>query len=144
MPAKKSAKPLPKAPEPESPGQSPAPSPLDDPTFFEFVSSQGGLGLDPLSDEALRLQATFVQKVGTHPLDVLRQVMSSPFHKGAERVAAAKALLEYSARKPPSKTELEAKLTGQGVVLDGAALAKLSDAELQVLEKLLLKIGGPA
>lgn len=96
--------------------------------------------IDPLSDEGLRLQALYVQSFSQHPLDVMRRIMENAFSDPKDRMTAAKAIMEYSLRKPAANMELSAKVTE--LKLDPAQLAGLSAKELDMLEKLLTKIGG--
>ena len=111
-----------------------------DARFLQFVEAQGFSGLDPLSDEGLRLQAQYVKQVGDHPLDVLKTLAKNPFVKPSDRIAAAKALLEYGARKVPAQFEFS---SGSGVLsIDASLFAKLSSKELDTLEKLLAKAQG--
>lgn len=112
-----------------------------DPKFIAYVEAHGGLGLDPLSDEALRFQAQYIKHVGAHPLDVLKQLSLNVFVKPGDRISAAKALLEYGARKVPAQLELTGK-NGEALKLDHAQLTKLSDKELATLEALLSKVEG--
>lgn len=119
----------------------PADDMLDDPKFLQYVVANGGLGLDPLSDEALRLQAKYVASVGDHPLDVLKSFVRNPFLEPKERISAAKVLLEYGARKIPAQLELTGK-DGAALVVDSSALGRLSVAELEQLETLLTKAQG--
>lgn len=109
--------------------------------FLAFVEAQGGGDLDPLSDEALRLQSQYVAEVGDHPLDVLKTLSANIFVKPSERIAAAKALLEYGARKIPAQLQLSG-VDGGAIKLDASALSKLSDKELATLEAILAKVGG--
>ena len=108
------------------------------PAFLQFLEASGGLDIDPLSDDGLRLQAAYVKRVGDHPLDVLKTLARNPWVKPGDRISAAKALLEYGARKVPAQFELTGK-DGAALRLDASLLAKLSDKELGTLEKLLAK-----
>lgn len=110
-----------------------------DPQFLRFLEAQGGEGIDPLSDEALRIQAEYVKQVGDHPLDTLKSLSANIWVKPSDRISAAKALLEYGARKIPASLELTGK-DGQPLQLSPKVLSKLSAKELDVLEKLLLKV----
>ena len=110
-----------------------------DPMFLSFLEANGGLGVDPLSDEGLRIQAAYVAQVGDHPLDVLKTLSRNPFVKPSDRISAAKALLEYGARKVPAQFELKAE--GAALTIDASALSGLSAKELETLEKLLSKAG---
>ena len=110
-----------------------------DPQFLRFLEANGGEGIDPLSDEALRIQAEYVKLVGDHPLDTLKSLSSNVWVKPSDRISAAKALLEYGARKIPATLELSGK-GGGPISLDPAALSKLSVKELDMLEKILTKV----
>ena len=122
--------------------EAPRPEDVDlstDPQFLRFLEAQGGEGIDPLSDEALRIQAEYVKLIGDHPLDTLKSLSANPWVKPSDRISAAKALLEYGARKIPATLELSGK-GGGPISLDPAALLKLSAKELDLLEKLLAKV----
>lgn len=110
-----------------------------DPQFLRFLEAQGGEGIDPLSDEALRIQAEYVKQVGDHPLDTLKSLSANIWVKPSDRISAAKALLEYGARKIPASLELSGK-GGGPLTLSASALSKLSDKELSMLEKILAKV----
>ena len=97
--------------------------------------------IDPLSDEGLRLQALYVQSFSQHPLDVMRRIMENAFSDPKDRMTAAKAIMEYSLRKPAANMELSAKVNV--LKLDPAQLSALSEKELDQLEALLAKVGGP-
>lgn len=114
---------------------------LTDPQFLAFVEAQGGLGVDPLSDDGVRLQAAYVKMVGDHPLDVLKTLCKNPFVKPSDRISAARTLLEYGARKVPAQLELSGR-GGEPLRLDPSVLGKLSAKELDQLEKLLTKAQG--
>jgi hypothetical protein len=108
-----------------------------DETFLQFVESQAGLGLDPLSDEAVQLQAQYAV-LGTHPFDVLKRIVANPFCSPRDRISASKLLLEYSARKVPAQLEVTGK-NGSPLKLDASQLSRLSDKDLDTLERLLQK-----
>lgn len=112
-----------------------------DPQFLRFLEANGGVGVDPLSDEALRIQAEYVKLVGDHPLDTLKSLSSNPWVKPSDRISAAKALLEYGARKVPATFELSGK-DGGPISLTPASLSKLSAKDLDTLEKILAKVSG--
>lgn len=120
---------------------------VDDPptagdlSFLQFIEGKGHkVGfIDPLSDEGLRLQALYVQNFSQHPLDVVRRVMENPFSDPKDRLASAKLLLEYSARKPTQSLDLNAK--GAVLNIDPTQLSALNAEELDLLEKLLSKAG---
>lgn len=111
-----------------------------DPQFLAYLEANGCAGLDPLSDEGLRVQANYVKQVGDHPFDVLKTLVKNPFVKPSDRINAAKVLLEYGARKVPAQFELNAKSTQ--LTVDANMLGKLSAKELDLLEKLLSKAQG--
>ena len=128
--------------------QSPEPQPdadvvdlTADPQFLAFLEANGCPGLDPLSDEGLRIQANYIKLVGDHPLDILKTLAKNPFVKPSDRIAAAKTLLEYGARKVPAQFEVNA--TGAAFTIDASQLSGLSSKELDQLEKLLSKVQGP-
>ena len=112
----------------------------DEKGFLQWLEGRGYAldGLDPLSDEALRLQALYVQEFSQHPLDVLRRIMQNPYSDPAHRMTAAKTILEYSARKPSATIDLKAK--GAVVSIEPSQLSALSVSELETLEKLLEKV----
>jgi hypothetical protein len=132
-----------KQPPPPPEGEAPSTEDFDlmtDPQFIAFIEASGGLDLDPLSDEGVRLQAQYIKQVGDHPLDVLKVLSKNPFVKPSDRIAAAKALLEYGARKVPAEFKMDGSTLG--VALPPQFLKKLSSKELDTLEKLLLKAQG--
>lgn len=112
-----------------------------DPQFLAYLEANGVAGLDPLSDEGLRVQANYVKLVGDHPLDILKTLAKNPFVKPSDRIAAARTLLEYGARKVPAQLDLTA--VGTALTVDASMLSALSDKELAMLEKLLSKAQGP-
>ena len=57
-----------------------------DPQFLRFLEAQGGEGIDPLSDEALRIQAEYVKQVGDHPLDTLKSLSANIWVKPSDRI----------------------------------------------------------
>lgn len=79
--------------------------------------------------------ATWTVASGWTPVEFLTHLYRNPWQKTQDRIAAAKAVLEYNHRKLPEKLEI----AGRGISLDMAALAKLSDKELATLEKILEK-----
>lgn len=112
------------------------------PAFLQYVEAHGHKEADPLSDEALRLQAQYIAEVGDHPLDVLKTLVRNPFVKPSDRITAAKTLLEYGARKVPAQLDVSAK--NVAISIDPAQFAALSASELETLEKLLGKAQGAA
>ena len=112
-------------------------------SFREFLDQRKIQEYDPLSPEALKLQAEYVARSlpDKHPLDTLRTIANNPLSMPKDRIAACKALMEYSMPKVPAKME---------VLTDGAAstrfsseqLSVLSSAELDLLIKLVEKMSG--
>ena len=111
-----------------------------DPQFLAFMEAQGCAGIDPLSDEGLRLQANYIRQIGDHPLDVLKTLSKNPFVKPSDRISAARTLLEYGARKVPAQFDLNTR--GAALNIEASALSALTPKELELLEKLLAKVGG--
>lgn len=109
--------------------------------FMQYMSAQGAKSLDPNSTEYLRAQMKYLQEMqnNQHPLDVLRGITLNPWSNPRDRIAAAKAMLEYTMMKVPAKFEVQSS-TSQ-VKLDPAQLSKLSDEELNTLMTLLEKTG---
>lgn len=116
--------------------------PTRDIKFVEFAASRAGMGFDPLSEDGLRMQALFILETGDHPLDILKQTMTSIFVTPRERVSAAKAVLEYTARKVPSTFEVTGKDGAPLTQLPAEALKKLTDAELLTYQALCTKMAG--
>lgn len=141
--ARRKTQPPPKDEAPGAKGEDPGVT-LDlttDAQFLAFVEAQGGADLDPLSDEGLRLQSQYIKQIGDHPLDVLKTLSRNIFVKPSDRIAAAKTLLEYGARKVPAQFELSGK-DGEPLRLESSMLSRLSAKELETLEKLLTKAQG--
>lgn len=90
-----------------------------------------------LSKEELEF---WIKSRGWTPAEFLTHVYRNGFAKMEHRISAAKAMLEYAHRKMPTK--LEAEVVGRGMTIDATALSKLSDKELETLEKILTKVGG--
>ena len=109
-----------------------------DPLFLQYMEANAGLDLDPLSDDAIRIQAQYVTNVGTHPMDVLKALVANPFVKPSERVSAAKILLEYGARKVPSTLELDTS-KNLPLKITPEMISALSDTEMETLVSLLRK-----
>ena len=107
-------------------------------SFLQYMEGQGYKDVDPLSKEGLSLQAKYVATLSQHPLDILRRIMTNLFCTPQERMAAAKAVMEYSMRKVPSSLDVT---TDSGALkIDGAALVGLSMDELDFLEKIMAKV----
>lgn len=114
----------------------------EDNSILRFLEGRGTrvASVDPLSDEGLRLQAVYVQSFSQHPLDVMRRIMENPFSDPKDRMTAAKAIMEYSMRKPTQSLALDAKSVGLSV--DASQLQNLTAKELAMLEKILSKATG--
>lgn len=108
--------------------------------FLSFVEAQGAKHVDPLSNEALELQAKYISQVGDHPLDVLKTLARNPFVKPSDRINAAKVLLEYGSRKPGTDINLSAPTASLNV--DMTMFSGLSAEDLVKLEALLAKAQG--
>ena len=108
--------------------------------FLSFVEAQGAKHVDPLSNEALELQAKYISQVGDHPLDVLKTLARNPFVKPSDRINAAKVLLEYGSRKPGTDINLTAPTASLNV--DMTMFSGLSAKDLKALEELLSKAQG--
>lgn len=106
--------------------------------FFAFLEGMGRKVTDPLSAEAVELQAQYVKELPQHPMDVLNRIMVNPFCTPGERISAAKALMEYSMRKVPSNIELSGK-GGGPIKIDAAQLEALSAEDLEALQTILSK-----
>ena len=115
---------------------------LEDRGILNFLEGRGMrvASVDPLSDEGLRLQAVYVQSFSQHPIDVMRRIMENPFSDPKDRMTAAKAIMEYSMRKPTQSLALDAKSVGLNI--DASQLQNLSTKDLDLLEKLLQKATG--
>lgn len=85
---------------------------------------------------------TWIKSRGWTPIEFLTHTYRSGHQRMEHRISAAKAVLEFVHRKLPAKIEVEADITGRGMTLDATVLSKLSDKELEALEKILTKVGG--
>lgn len=113
---------------------------LDDLSFLTYVEGLGHKTLDPLSKEALDLQAKYVASLPQHPLDILRRLSTNVFCTPSERINAVKALMAYTMRAVPTNLELTGK-DGSALKIDASALSVLSTEELDTLQALLAKTG---
>jgi hypothetical protein len=108
--------------------------------YIEAKYAEGGdlllKELSPLSNEGLELQAKFLH-AGTHPFQVMYRLMLNPFVKPGTRIQAARVLLDFGARKPPSSTELTGKDGAPLNPLDPKVLGMLKDDELSQLQGLI-------
>jgi len=108
----------------------------------ELSSAFGELHLDGNRPSELGASGdipTWVAAEGWTPVEFLVHTYRNGHQRMEHRIAAAKAVLEYAHKKLPQK--LEAEVVGAGIKVDAALLAKLTDKELDVLEKLLSKAG---
>ena len=110
--------------------------------YLRHLEARGAksLGINPTGPEALQTQAEYLHVLGEHqhPLDVLRRISLNPFCAPKDRIAASKALLEYTMAKMPSKLEVSGQ-GGEAIKVDNAALKNLSTQELDQLIALLDK-----
>jgi hypothetical protein len=98
--------------------------------------------IDASGDSALGSQDedVWVKASGWTPLEFLTHTYRNGFQKMEHRITAAKAVLDYTHRKMPSRLELSGELAGQNIALDAIALSKLSDKEIDTLLAMLEKI----
>lgn len=108
--------------------------------YMQYLDAHGGKMVDPLSREGLELQAAYLKYLNKqdHPLDTLRRISVNPWAQTKDRIAAAKALLEYTARKIPSTIEISGN-DGKPLQIDAGAMKNLSNDDLDTLVKLLEK-----
>lgn len=93
-------------------------------------------GLDP----TVAATVGWLQASGELPLEFLARTYRDEEAKMSDRLTAARTLMDYVHRRVPSKQEVETKdITTPK--LDPKVLKGLSEKELDVLEKLLSKIG---
>ena len=109
--------------------------------FLQYVEANGATDLDLTSDLAVEIQAKYIANVGSHPFEALKSISQNPLCKAADRIAASKALLEYSHRKIPQKLDVTST---PAFKLDPEVLATLNDEELKLMETLLAKLSAPA
>ena len=114
-------------------------------SYLRFLEARGAKGLrtSPTSSDAFQVQADYLKELGDqqHPFDVLRRISLNPWVNPGQRIAACKALLEYTAAKMPSKVEVSGA-EGQPIKIDNGALKNLSTGELDQLIRLLDKANG--
>lgn len=82
----------------------------------------------------------WVRSSGWTPIEFLARTYRNGFQPMQHRIAAAKAILDYTHRKLPTRIDLKTEETSTQVQLDAAALSKLSDKELDALTKILEKL----
>ena len=95
-------------------------------------------GNSTLTDEEV---AFWIRASGWTPVEFLTTVYRNGFQKMEHRISAAKAVLEYAHKKMPAKLDVSGELGTKSIALDAVAMSKLSDKELEVLTKLLEKLG---
>lgn len=93
-------------------------------------------GLDQTTAATVR----WIQNTGETPLEFLAKTYRDTEAKMSDRLAAARTMMEYVHRRVPVKTETETKDITEPK-LDPKVLKGLSEKELEVLEKLLAKLG---
>lgn len=93
-------------------------------------------GLDDTQAATVR----WIQETGQTPIEFLAETYRDPEQKASDRIAAARAMLDFVHRKIPSvqKVEQDVKLTE--AKLNGELLKGLSEKELNTLEALLNKV----
>lgn len=110
-----------------------------------LASALGLSGSDSLPDQSVDLQDTqaatikWIQQTGETPLEFLAATYRNDGVKVGERIAAARALLDYVHRKVPVKQEIETE-DKTAPKLSLAALKGLNAKELALLESLLEKL----
>jgi hypothetical protein len=104
--------------------------------FLQYVEAYGAKDLDLSSDLAVEIQAKYIAEIGSHPFEALKSISQNPMCKPADRIGAAKALLEYSHRKVPQKVDVGLDKT---IKIDASALSALTTEELDTLQALLAK-----
>ena len=124
-------------PSPVSQGNAPVDE-MDDLSFLSYIEGLGHKTLDPLSKEAMDLQAQYTLALPQHPLDILRRLSTNVFCTPSERINAVKALMQYTMRAVPTNFELTGK-DGAALKIDPAALGGLTTDELTTLQALLAK-----
>ena len=112
-------------------------------SYLQFLEGRGAGKINAFSAEGQAIQAQYLAELGDnqHPLDVLRKISLNPFAAAKDRIAASKALLEYTMLKAPSKVEISGP-EGQAIKIDQAQLSALSDKDLELLTMLLEKAQG--
>lgn len=109
------------------------------PGFWAFLEGMGYKDMDPLSPEAMRLQAEYLKTQSQHPLDILHRLSVNPFCTPNERISACKALMQYTMRAIPNNIEVTGKDGAPLMKFDAKSFANLSDDELDMLQTLLAK-----
>lgn len=114
-------------------------------SFLTHLEGRGAkaLRMDPTSSESLQIQADYLKVLGDnqHPFDVLRRLSLNPWVSPKDRIAASKALLEYTAAKMPTKIE-QTTTEQKTIEIDNKALKNLNAQELDQMIRLLDKANG--
>lgn len=117
----------------------------DNLSFLTHLEGRGAkaLRMDPTSSESLQIQADYLKVLGDnqHPFDVLRRLSLNPWVSPKDRIAASKALLEYTAAKMPTKIE-QTTTEQKTIEIDNKALKNLNAQELDQMIRLLDKANG--
>lgn len=82
----------------------------------------------------------WVKSRGWTPLEYLTHTYRNPWQETKDRIAAAKAVLDFVHKKLPQKIEVEGNVV-ETKKLKAENLSKLTDKELEVFTKLLEKMG---
>jgi len=114
-------------------------------SYLSYLEGRGAkkAHMDPTGPKALQVQAEYLHELGEnqHPFDVLRRLSLNPWVAPKDRISAAKALLEFTAAKMPTKIE-QTNTEQKTIEIDNKALKNLSAAELDQMIKLLDKANG--
>ena len=111
-------------------------------SYLAYLEGRGAkkAHLDPTGAKALEVQAEDLHELGDqqHPVDVLRRISLNPWVSPRDRIAASKALLEYTAAKMPTRID-QVNTETKTIEIDNKALKNLSSQELDQMIKLLDK-----
>lgn len=112
-------------------------SPIDG--FFEELFTEGMCANTPSEIEDGQ-ESLWVKSRGWTPLEYLTFTFRNPWQKTSDRIAAAKAVMDYVHKKLPQKIEVDGQVTETKKITAGN-LGKLSDKELELFTQLLEKLG---
>lgn len=111
-------------------------------SYLTYLEGRGAkrARMNPTGPDALQVQADYLHELGDncHPLDVLRRISLNPWCSPKDRIAASKALMEYTMAKMPMKIEQE-NTEAKKIEIDHKALKNLTAEELDTMIKLLDK-----
>lgn len=114
-------------------------------SYLAYLEGRGAkkAHMDPTGAKALEVQAEYLHELGDqqHPFDVLRRISLNPWVSPRDRIAASKALLEYTAAKMPTRID-QVNTETKTIEIDNKALKNLSSQELDQMIKLLDKANG--